>query len=82
MPIVVVSERGQLVIPQQIREKLNLRKGRRLFLEFSEAERLITLRPVDLGEGKSLRGILRGTNALEMLEAEHRQELERDERRR
>ena len=80
MPIVKISERGQMVIPQKIREKMELHKGRRLFLEFSEREKIIILRPID-NTGRSLRGILKGTNALELLEAEHRWEIERDERR-
>ena len=81
MPVVTVSERGQVVIPQPIREKLDLRKGRRLLLEFSEADKTITLRSLERVPGRSLRGFLKGTNALELLEAEHRQEVERDGRR-
>ena len=46
MAIVTISERGQLVIPHEIRQKLDLPKGRKLFVDFSERERTITLRPV------------------------------------
>ncbi len=81
MPIVTLSERGQLVVPQAIRDKLDLRKGSKLFVEFSEVNKTITLRPVSLGQRPTLRGILKGTRALEMLEAEHKQEVARDERR-
>ena len=81
MPIVVLSERGQLVIPQQVREKLDLRKGSRLYLEFSEPSHTITLRPLEVEKRSSLRGILKHTRALELLEAEHRAEIRRDERR-
>ncbi len=35
MEIVHVSTRGQIVIPERIREKFNLRKGSRLFLRES-----------------------------------------------
>ena len=80
MPIVKISARGQILIPQKIREKMDLHKGRRLFLEFSERDKIIILRPID-NAGHSLLGILKGTNALELLEAEHRSDLERDERR-
>lgn len=82
MPIVTLSERGQLVIPHDIREKLDLRRGKKLLLKFSEAQKTITLRPIAAGQGRGLRGILRGTRALEMLEAEHKRELESDDRRR
>jgi len=82
MPIVILSERGQLVIPQQVRAKLDLRKGSRLYLEFSQPSKTITLRPLEVDQRPSLRGILKHTRALEMLEAEHRAEIRRDERRR
>jgi len=82
MPIVVLSERGQLVIPQPVRDKLDLRKGSRLFLELSESGRTITLRPFEGQKRASLRGILKNTRALELLEQEHRREIRRDERRR
>ncbi len=80
MAIVTLSERGQLVIPQAIREQLDLHKGSKLVLEFSAAEQTITLRPL-AGARQSLRGLLKGTPALELLEGEHREELARDERR-
>ena len=81
MPVVKVSERGQMVIPQVVREKLDLHKGRLLFLEFSERDRTITLRPLDPQGGASLRGFLKDTNVLELRAEERRRELERDARR-
>jgi AbrB family looped-hinge helix DNA binding protein len=79
--IVTISERGQLVIPRRIRETLDLRRGARLFIEFSEPEKTITLRPVEGIETGALRGILKRTPVLRILEAEHRRELARDARR-
>ena len=81
MPIVKISERGQMVIPQEIREKMDLQKGRRLFLDFSERDRTITLRPLGKRTEGSLRGFLRHTNVLELRAEERRKELERDARR-
>ena len=81
MPIVRISERGQLVIPQEVREKLDLQKGRRLFLDFSERDGTITLRPLPNKPAESLRGFLKGTNVLKLRADERRKELERDERR-
>ena len=81
MPIVKLSERGQMVIPQEIREKLDLHKGRRLFLDFSERDRIITLRPIGNQAQGSLRGFLKHTDVLELRVAERRKELERDARR-
>lgn len=81
MPIVTLSERGQLVIPQEFREKLALRRGSKLFLEFSEREKTLTLRPLGEEPKGRLRGILKGTRVLEMLEAEHKKEIAHDERR-
>lgn len=80
MQIVVLSERGQLVIPHQVRQKLELSKGRKLFLEFSETERTITLRPIP--PLQSLRGFLKGApSADRMLRIARREERARDGRR-
>jgi AbrB family looped-hinge helix DNA binding protein len=80
MNIVTVSERGQLVIPQRIRERLDLQKGTKLFIEFSESEKTITLRLVEVENG-GLRGILKRTPVLRMLEVEHKRELVRNGKR-
>ena len=79
MYVIKISERGQMVIPQHIRKKLDLDKGRRVFLEFSEAERTITLRPVAGRPGTSLRGFLRDTNVTELRRQERRRERLKDE---
>jgi AbrB family looped-hinge helix DNA binding protein len=80
MQIVTVSERGQLVIPHEIRRKLELTRGSKLFVDFSETEGTITLRPV--GSLPSLRGFLKGTPPVDrMLRAARREERDRDARR-
>jgi len=81
MDIVTLSERGQLVIPHQIRRKLDLAKGRRLYVEFSEKDRTIILRPVDTF--RTLRGFLKGTPpANQMLKTVRMEERKQDEARR
>lgn len=80
MAMVVLSERGQLVIPQDIRRRLDLAKGSRLHLSLMDDGQTIALRPV--GRVKSLRGFLKGTpSADRMLQAVRREERQRDERR-
>jgi AbrB family looped-hinge helix DNA binding protein len=81
MPIVRISERGQMVIPQDIRQKLGLQKGSMLFLDFSEPDQTILLRPAGPGAGQSLRGFLKGTNVMELRLRERRREIAKDERR-
>ncbi len=79
MSIVTISERGQLAIPLEIRRKLDLSKGRKLYLDFSEDEKTIILRPI--GPPKSLRGFLKGTPpADQMLGTVRAEERKRDER--
>ncbi len=68
-----------MVIPQDIRRKMDLHKGRRLYLEFSEIDQTITLRAV--GDPGSLRGFLKGSKVLTLRAEERRKELERDGRR-
>ena len=46
MTIVTISQRGQIVIPKQIRSKLDLVKARKLLVDFSEQEGTTTRRPV------------------------------------
>ncbi len=79
MSIVTLSERGQLVIPQEIRRKLELSRGSQLLLEFHEEDRAITLRPIP--PRKTLRGFLKGTpSTAQMLRTVRREEREREER--
>lgn len=78
-----ISERGQVVIPKPIRERLGLKRGQ--VLEVEEAEGAIVLRPQarSLTSGprrwQDWRGVLAGSGALQDLEAEHRREIERDQ---
>ena len=81
MSIVKVLDRGQIVIPHEIRQRMDLRKGRRLFLDFSESEMTIKLRPAGENAEITLRGLLRDTDVLEMRNRERQKEISKDERR-
>ena len=76
-----ISERGQVVIPKEIREQLGLERGQ--VLEVEEWEGVILMRPrmqtggSPAGGWRAWRGALEGSGALEDLEAEHRREVER-----
>ena len=66
--LVVISPRGQLVLPKKIREILNLDKRPHLKMTLDEDQKSVTLRPVrsftDQLEG-SAKGLLRkGEDAL------------------
>jgi len=81
-----VSERGQVVIPKAIRDRLGITRGTVLEVEEDKGE--IRLRPMGrktahkkIRDWREWEGILYGTNALQELEEEHRREIERDERR-
>ena len=77
-----ISQRGQVVIPKPIRDRLGLEQGQ--VLEVTELDGAIMLRPHRRGSGppgkdwRRWRGVLAGTGALQELEAEHRREIERD----
>lgn len=83
---VTLSTKGQLVIPKEIRKTLALRPGTKFSIEVNQ-QRQIVLQPIPDQEEHvhnvidSLRGILAGTDALEWLEEDHRQELQREETR-
>ena len=82
MPTTKVSQRGQVVIPKEIRERLGIGRGQ--LLEVEEVEGAILMRPQKSAGSSRPRGwrgwggVLRGSSALQDLEAEHRQEIQRD----
>jgi AbrB family looped-hinge helix DNA binding protein len=43
----VLTSKGQVVIPSQIRKSLNLKQGTSLAIEWNEEEQTITLRPIE-----------------------------------
>ncbi|HWP91032.1 MAG TPA: AbrB/MazE/SpoVT family DNA-binding domain-containing protein [Thermodesulfobacteriota bacterium] len=75
--IVKVSSKGQVVIPNEIREKMKIKAG--VFLEFRQIDDKRLEVTVIKDPVEELHGILKGTNALQELEEEHRKEIEEDE---
>lgn len=76
MVVVTVSSKGQVVIPQVVRKKLNLRQGTRVQLEVREG--VVELRPLPREkrlDWRHWRGSLRKKDVLEALEADHAQEI-------
>lgn len=80
MPTTRVSERGQVVIPKPIRDRLGLKRGQELEVNLEDG--VIHMRPrkaggkARKGDWRRWRGVLAGTGALQDLEAEHRREIE------
>ncbi len=78
MAVVIVSSKGQIVIPQEVRKRLNLRRGARVQLELREG--VVELSPLPRDKGRDWRrwrGSLGGKGALKALEAEHAQDVAR-----
>ena len=75
----VLSEKGQVVIPVEIRARLKLEKGDRFEVEL-DGDRVI-LKRLPRNPILKLRGILAGTGALEELLRDHELEIQRDEER-
>jgi AbrB family looped-hinge helix DNA binding protein len=78
MVVVTVSSKGQVVIPQEVRKRLNLMKGTRVQLDVREG--VVELRPLPRQRGRDWRhwrGSLRKKNVVKELEAEHAQEVSR-----
>ena len=82
MPTTRVSERGQVVIPKPIRERLDIKRGQ--LLDVHEVDGAILMRPrararfTEPVDWQDWGGVLKGTRALQELEEEHRREIERD----
>ena len=77
--ITVLSTKGQIVIPKQIREALHLQAGMRFSVEIEEDR--IVLRPLKGSVAERLYGRLRGVNLVQALEEEHRWEREQEHER-
>ncbi|HEX3036710.1 MAG TPA: AbrB/MazE/SpoVT family DNA-binding domain-containing protein [Thermodesulfobacteriota bacterium] len=75
--IVKVSSKGQVVIPNEIREKMEIKAG--TFLEFRQIDDKRLEVTVIKDMIKELEGIYKGSNLLQELEKEHREEIEQDE---
>ncbi|HEY64407.1 MAG TPA: AbrB/MazE/SpoVT family DNA-binding domain-containing protein [Caldilineae bacterium] len=78
MPIVTLSNKGQIVLPREIRQALGLRKGDKPRITIEEGYRLV-LTPLPFNHGEDWRrwrGYLAGTKALQKHIAQHAQEIE------
>ncbi|MBW1980130.1 MAG: AbrB/MazE/SpoVT family DNA-binding domain-containing protein [Deltaproteobacteria bacterium] len=76
MPEAVLSSKGQVVLPREIRETLGLREGDRLRVEIEDDH--ITIRPIrssNVQDWRRWRGVLAGTTALADHLAEHSEEV-------
>ena len=73
-----LSSKGQLVLPKSIREQLRLKNGDQF--QARVVKGTIVLEPVTLGAIDRLHGILAGTDALQEFEADHRWEIEHDQK--
>lgn len=81
MQIISLSSKGQLVLPKGIREQLALKPGDRLKVEL--AGNRIILEPLSEEPRHGWRrwgGAFRGSRMLEEHQAEHRAEVEHDEK--
>jgi len=75
MPQVVVSSKGQVVLPRAIRERLGIDRG--TVLEVEVCDDKVTLAPTKPGKRgwKAWKGVLKGKTALQDHLREHRDEI-------
>ena len=72
----IATQKGQIVIPADLRRKYGIKAGTRIQIE-DEGDRIV-LYPVTRKHIQRLRGVMKGSGALAVLEEERRRELERD----
>lgn len=78
MPRVSMSAKGQLVIPKAIRRELGLELGGKVEIQLEDG-RIVLVPAADAKwDWLQLRGVLKGTHALQDHLREHREEVERD----
>jgi AbrB family looped-hinge helix DNA binding protein len=71
MQTVIVSSKGQISIPKSTRERLGIREGTRLRLH-EDGSRLVLEK--DVGDWRSLRGVVADTDLLRTLQEEKQRE--------
>jgi AbrB family looped-hinge helix DNA binding protein len=79
VPEVVVSSKGQIVLPKNVREALGLREGDRVRVEVEDDH--VCIRPIQsraAHDWRGWRGRLAGTRALEDHSAEHADEVKNE----
>ena len=72
MPVVKTSNRGQIVIPKEIRKQLHILPGKKLAIKAESGRVLITPLPDDPVE--SFCGVFQGKSSLTRALTKHRQE--------
>lgn len=79
MPVVKTSSKGQIVIPVEIRKKLNIKAGQMVRLTLEDDKAVITPLPQD--PIKALRGTLKGKPSMtEALLEERKEERKHEEK--
>ncbi len=73
-----VTTGGRMVIPAALRRQLHITPGTRIHIEVDAATQQLVLTPITPEFVHSLRGSLKGKGALKRLEAERREERERE----
>jgi AbrB family looped-hinge helix DNA binding protein len=73
----VVSSKGQVVIPSALRRKYDIKKGTKV--DVTDRDGRIVLEPVNRRTIHRLRGLLKGTGALEGLMAERARDREKED---
>jgi len=73
---ITVSSKGQIAIPKEFREQLNIREGTKLALR-TDGQELI-LRKASSSDWRQMRGAFKGPSLVAARRRERRQELERE----
>ncbi|MEP7357508.1 MAG: AbrB/MazE/SpoVT family DNA-binding domain-containing protein [Anaerolineales bacterium] len=75
------TSKGQIVIPAELRKKLNIKEGTRIVVEVNEENLQLILTPITREYIHSLRGKYKGRGLLKALMEDRQWERERDEKR-
>jgi AbrB family looped-hinge helix DNA binding protein len=75
-PEVIVSVKGQIVIPAAVRQALGIVEGTRVRVEIDESNESIVLTPITANLIRSLRGKYKGKGLLKALAEDRRRERE------
>ena len=78
--VTTATQKGQIVIPVEVRRRLGIKAGTRFHVEFDERENRIVLRPITRQTVEALAGMFKGRGIMEEYLKEKKKERKREDR--
>ena len=81
MTKVTISSKGHIAIPKAVRERLKLNAGTEVTIDIQGEALVLKRLAINYPDWRTMQGLVHGESMTAALEAEHREELARDDTR-